>query len=121
MRQRRFVLVSVALGIAVPFIWLSIYWLFLRDNPELIHRIMSKGRFDRVLLALWPSWIFLVADPEERSIAIPVASVAANALLYGVLGWLIWLGVYRKRTVLGLTAVAIAAGWYFLFSWYLGT
>lgn len=118
--QRRFVTLAIALGIAVPALWLIVYWLFLRGNPALIHSIMSTNRFDRVLLAVWPSWIFLVADPEERSLAIPAMSVAVNALLYGSLGWLIWFGLYRRRAVLGLTAMAVIVGWYFLFSWYLG-
>jgi hypothetical protein len=82
---------------------------------------MSANRFDRVLLAAWPSWIFFAADPEERSVAIPVASIAVNAALYGTLGWLVWLGLYRRREALVIAAAAVGAGWYALFKWYLGT
>lgn len=118
--QRRFVILAIALGIAVPALWLIAYWLFLRGNPALTNSIMSTSNFDRVLLAVWPSWIFFVADPEEQSITIPAMSIAANALLYGSLGWLVWFGLYRRRAVLGLAAMAVLVGWYFLFSWYLG-
>ena len=118
--QRRFVILAIALGIAVPVLWLTAYWLFLRGNPALTNSIMSTNNFDRVLLAVWPSWIFFVANPEEQSITIPAISIAANMLLYGGLGWLIWFGIYRMRAALVLTAMAVLFGWYFLFSWYLG-
>lgn len=118
MSQRRFVVYAIGLGIAVPVLWFVVYWAFLRGNPNLINSVMSAGHFDRVLLSVWPSWIFLVADPEERSVVIPAMSVAANALLYGSLGWLVWLGLYRKRALLGLAAGTVVVGWYFLFNWY---
>jgi hypothetical protein len=79
-----------------------------------------RSRFDRVLVAIWLSWLFLIADPEERSVAIPVASVAVNAVLYGALGWLVWLGLHRHRALLGVAIAAVVIGWYFLFKWYAG-
>jgi hypothetical protein len=117
LKQSRFVALSVGVGVALPVLWLLVYWLFLRGNPDLIRWIM-ESRFDRVLIAIWPSWFLLVADPEERSITIPLASVAVNALLYGVLGWLVWLGLYRNRAMLGVVIATVLIGWYFLFSWY---
>ena len=118
--QLRFVAAAVGLGMALPVLWLVVYWAFLRGNPGLIHSIVSTSHFDRVLLGVWPSWIFFVADPEERSVAIPVVSVAVNAILYGALGWVVWLGLYRYRAMLGVAIVVVLVGWYFLFSWYAG-
>ena len=120
MSQRRFVAIAVVVGAAVPVVWLVIYWAFLRGNPELINSVMSVGHFDRVLVAVWPSWVFLIADPEERSVTIPALAIAINVLLYGVVGWLIWFGLNRNRLVLGVVAMALTAGWYFLLRWYLG-
>ena len=117
LKQSRFVALSVGVGVAVPVLWLLVYWLFLKGNPDLISWIMGS-RFDRVLIAIWPSWFFFVADPEERSVTIPLASVAANAVLYGALGWLVWFGLYRHRAMLGVAIAAVLIGWYFLFSWY---
>lgn len=118
--QLRFVILAAALGIATPVIWLVLYWAFLRGNPTQISSVMSTTYFDRVLVAVWPSWIFLIADPEEQSIAIPAISIVVNAILYSILGWLVWFGLNRKRTVLGLAAAVVLAGWYFLLKWYVG-
>ncbi len=120
MSQRLFVTCAAGVGIALPLAWLAVYWTFLRENPALINSVMSGGYFDRVLIAIWPSWLLLVADPEERSIAIPVAAIAVNAVLYGALGWIVWFGLNRHRFVLPVLAVVVLAGWYFLFRWYVG-
>ncbi len=120
MSQRRFVAFAAGMGVAIPLVWLAIYWAFLKGNPALINSIMSGGFFDRVLIALWPSWLFLIADPEERSIAIPTASIAVNAVLYGSVGWLVWIGLNRRRIVLLAVTFAVLAGWYLLLRWYTG-
>lgn len=120
MTQHRFVTLAVVLGVAVPVLWLAVYWSLLRGNPDLITWIMSTYHFDRVLIAVWPSWLFLIADPGERSLTIPILSIAVNALLYGILGWAIWYGLYRKRAILAVVAAVVSAGWYFLLKWYIG-
>lgn len=120
MSARRFVSLAVAIGVAIPVLWLSVYWLFMRGDPTLINLVMSTYRMDRLLLAVWPSWILFIADPEERSVAIPAVSVAANALLYGSLGWSIWFGLYRRRIVLAGVVTFVLVGWYVLLRWYGG-
>ncbi len=120
MSQRRFVALAAAIGVMVPLAWLAVYWTFLRGNPALISSIMSGAHFDRVLIAVWPSWLFLIADPEERSVAIPAAAIAVNALLYGVVGSLVWFGLNRRRFMLPVVAVGVLAGWYGLLRWYVG-
>jgi hypothetical protein len=96
-----------------------VYWTFLRGDPALTNSVMSTN-FDRVLVALWPSWLFLIADPEERNVTLHIASIAVNALLYGALGWLMWLGLNGSRAILGAAGAIVLAGWYFLLSWYIG-
>ena len=120
MSQRRFVGFAAAIGVAIPLAWLAAYWVFFRGNPALTNSIMSGAHFDRVLVVVWPSWLFLIADPEERSVAIPAAAIAVNALLYGVVGWLVWFGLNRRRLMLPLVAVGVLAGWYVLLRWYVG-
>lgn len=120
MNQRRFVAFAAGIGVAIPLVWLAVYWTFLRGNPALINSVMSDSHFDRVLIAIWPSWLFLIADPEERSVAIPTAAIAVNAVLYGGVGWLVWFGLNRRRFVLPVVAIGVLVGWYFLLRWYAG-
>ncbi len=120
MNQCRFVVFAAGIGIAFPLAWLAIYWAFLRGNPALINWVMSGSHVDRILIAVWPSWLFLIADPEERSVAVPIAAIAVNAVLYGAVGWLIWFGFNRRRFVLPIVAAGVLIGWYLLLSWYVG-
>ena len=118
MTPQYFVMSAIGVGVGIPIIWLIAYWTFLRGNPALMNLVMSALHLDQALIAVWPSSIFLAADPEDRSVAIPIVSIAVNAVLYGSLGWLVWFGLYRNRVVLAVTILLIAVGWYYLFNWY---
>ena len=120
MSQWRFVAWAVGGGIAIPALWLFVQRVFLSNDPSLSHLLLSSYRFDRVLLAVWPSSILLMADPEGQSVAIPAAAIAVNAVLYGVVGWLVWYGLNRRRLMLPVVAVGVLAGWYALLRWYVG-
>jgi hypothetical protein len=120
MSQRRFIALAATVGVAFPVIWLAVNWGFLQGNPALSNLVLSSYRFDRVLLALWPSSLLLMADPEGRSVAIPAAAIAVNAMLYGAVGWLVWFGLNRHRFVLPVVAAGVLAGWYVLLRWYVG-
>lgn len=117
MNQRRFVTLAVALGAAIPVVWLIAYWVFLRGNSALVNSIMSEEHL-RVISIIWPSWLLLMADPEERGLTIPAVSIAINALLYGIVGWLIWFGLNRKnRLILTAVAATLIICWYVLLRW----
>ena len=83
---RSFVIWAVSVGIGIPIIYLTFYWTVLKENAELWLSLMTVWQLDRVLLALWPSCILLMADPNDESVAIPVVSIVLNGLLYGGLG-----------------------------------
>lgn len=120
MSYRRFVTWAVGLGVAIPVLWLVVQRTVLSGDPSLSCLALSTYRLDRVLLALWPSSILLMADPGGHSVIIPAVAVAVNALVYGAVGWLIWFGLNRRRFVLPVVAVGVLAGWYFLLRWYAG-
>lgn len=120
MTYRRVVTWAVGFGIAVPLLWLVLQRSILSGNPSLSYLALSTYRLDYVLLLLWPSSVVLMADPEGHSIIIPAVAIAANALLYGAVGWLIWFGLNRRRFVLPGVVVVVLAGWYFLLRWYSG-
>lgn len=116
MSQRRFVAVAAAVGAAIPLVWLTLYWVISRENPALQGAVTTEGSLD-VISILWPSWLLLMADPEDRSISIPAISVAINAALYGAVGWLVWFGLHGKRSVLMIVVVALLCLWYALLRW----
>lgn len=118
MSQWRFVVWAVGVGVAIPALWLVVQRVFLSSDPSLSYLILSTYRFDRVLLALWPSSILLMADPEGQSVAIPTVAITANAVLYGAVGWLVWFGLNRRRFLLPVVGVGVLAGWYLLLRWY---
>jgi len=120
MNQWRFVVWAVGAGVAIPVLWLVVQRAFLSNDPGLSYLVLSSYRFDRVLLVLWPSSIFLMADPEGQSIAIPTVAIIVNAVLYGAVGWLIWFGLNRRRFVLPVVGLGVLAIWYFLLRWYAG-
>jgi len=121
MSHWRFVVWAMGVGVAIPALWLVVQRAFLSNDPSLSYLVLSSYRIDRVLLALWPSSILLMADPEGRSVAIAAVSITANAVLYGAVGWLVWFGLNRRRFVLSVVGVGVLAGWYFLLRWYAGT
>ena len=121
MSQRRFVLWTICLGITVPALYLILERVFMKDNPGLSYLVVSTYRLDYVILALWPSSILLMADPEGRSISIPLFAISANVVLYAVVGWSVWVGLNRRSILfIFVAACLLAAGYYLLFRWYAG-
>lgn len=116
----RFVAYAMGIGAAIPLTWMAIYWLALRGNSAIIYSLMSKRHFDRFLIAIWPSWLFFIADSNEQSISIPILSVVVNGLLYGIVGLLVWYGINRHRIVLPVTLVVVVAAVNAVLRWYGG-
>lgn len=116
---RSFVAWAVSVGVGPPTVYLLLYWTLLKENPDFWDWAMT-GHLDRVLLALWPSSILLMADPNDESVAIPVVSIALNGALYAGLGWLLWFGLYKNRMVLAGTILLTLFGCYKLIGLYVG-
>ena len=117
---RSFVIWAASVGLGIPIIFLTFYWTILKGNTDLWVSLMDVWQLNRVLLALWPSWILLMVDPNDESIAIPVVSIALNGALYAGLGWLVWFGLYKNRMVLVGTILLILFGCYKLIGLYFG-
>lgn len=71
---------------------------------------------DWVTLCLWPSSIFLVAAgtrgwDDPMALQLLALSLAANAILYSGISFLIWFGLNRHASVLVATASLVVAGW----------
>ncbi|MBE2241565.1 MAG: hypothetical protein IAE86_02340 [Burkholderiaceae bacterium] len=112
MTARRFILSFVALGILVPAAWFIFYWTIGKAKPDILRWIMLNTPTHELLLLLCPSSLLMMMDAEDKSYWLPVITIALNALLYAILGWLFWIGIKRSRIVLIGTAAVVLVGWY---------
>lgn|SRR5215469_10430770 len=81
----RWLVPSAGLGLLPPIVWF------------LIQRLVGEGamyQLERVVRVVWPSSLWLMAtdgiEGTPRAYLFILMSVAANVLLYGVLGSVVW-------------------------------
>lgn len=109
MTMKRFVFLFIGIGTLLPAVWFAIYYL----SPGFRHWWYATPAWtDHLLLAFWPSSILLLADPKETSVLLPIVTTGLNAVLYGILGVLFWIGLKRSKAVLAVTLAALSLGWY---------
>jgi hypothetical protein len=89
MKPRRFAARAAILGLLVPLVCETAYY---------IHPYMAGAW----MLWIWPSSIQLMVlqfDPPPYEVAIIIAeSVALNVFLYGAIGWMIGFAYSRRRS-----------------------
>jgi hypothetical protein len=89
----RFVRYCAVVGLLVPFVVYPL-WQSVNEGPFL----ENKVRFESIAVVLWPSSIILMALEGPGSgvsrAFIVILSLAANAVLYGCVGLLLW-GIWR--------------------------
>jgi len=100
-------------GLVLPCLFF-IAWRFLEDAPNLYGSIGNK--LELLQLVAWPSSIFMMATTGEggMNFEILVISITVNVILYAIIGFLIWFGLYKQRWVLFCTAASLLLSWYFL-------
>lgn len=112
--MKRFVFLFTAAGALLPTTWLLVF----RVSPDFIEWLTAPAWTSGFVLLFWPSWVLMLGDAENTSVILPTLSVLLNALLYGILGALVWSGMKRSKLILGATAVGIVTGWYTLLELY---
>src|SRR4051812_10712877 len=100
MSVKKFIAYFVAAGVLIPTIWFAFYWGLGQHNESVTTWLLRNTWVETTKLMLWPSSILMLADPEDTSVALPVLSVALNAGLYALVGWLLWIGLSRSTFVL---------------------
>jgi len=112
MTARRFILSFVAVGVFFPAVWFIFYWTIGKAHPETIRWVMLDTRIHELLLLLCPSSLLMLMDPEDQSFGLPIITIFLNAILYAILGWLVWIGIRQSKTVLIGTIALVLMGWY---------
>lgn len=107
----RWLLMCVGFGTAIPLAFLGIYHLVPAFSGWWFKAPTWAGT---VLLAIWPSSLLMIGDPEDKSLILPIIATVLNALLYGVVGALVRFGFLYSKPVLAVTVLAVLVGWFAL-------
>ena len=107
----RWLLVCVGFGTAIPLAFLGIYHLVPGFSGWWFKAPTWIGN---VLLAILPSSLLMIGDPEDKSLMLPIMATVLNALLYGVVGALVRYGFLYSKPVLAATVIGVLVGWFAL-------
>ena len=104
MSYGRAVIYAAFVGTFVPCLFMAIRSIF---------AIAIGGYIDEVQLALWPTsiWLIAAAAGGRLSLELHALSVLANALLYSVLGFLLWVGFTKSTWLLFAIGILILVAW----------
>jgi hypothetical protein len=103
-------------GAAISSAFAAAWWII---NSTNVFAAPLLYDFQQITLLLWPSSLWLIATDSASMIEqfeIFLLSVAANTVLYGALGAIIWYGVAKQRIALLVPVLAIGALWRWLLS-----
>ena len=116
MKLIRFVAAASALGAMIAVVWWLAYYVVGGASPDFRSYLFNVPGLDTLLLLLWPTSILLLGDPTDSNLGLLLLAAIGNVLLYGILGLLLWLGIYRSRAILLAPVLLIAGIWALLFS-----
>lgn len=98
-------------GIAIPIAF-RLLWRLL--DYFKINNLDIHVAFENLMLMLWPTSIMTLPASDEPGFETRafLFSLAANTILYVILGAIIWLGLRRHPGFLVLAGMAIAGTWW---------
>jgi len=111
MSMGRFIGIFSLFGLSLPLIF-TLIWAIL-EKTKYWYGSLGNGLATLQFL-IWPSSIFMMATAGHRGIDYGMLSisVAANIVLYSIIGLVVWLGIKRHRWLLYLLIMIIILGWY---------
>lgn len=98
-------------GFLVPLIFRAGWSLINKSGYLNIHIIAEK-----LMLLLWPASLMTLpasSDPEFE-VKLFLLSLAANVILYTVLGMLVWLGLRKHVGFFAIAGIPLVAIWWWL-------
>lgn len=96
------------LGLVVPIIF-SIVSLLYENMNRLLPSLLYK-----IQLMIWPSSIFMMATAANKHIDFKmlIVSIVVNVILYSLIGFFVWFGIYKQKWVLFVIGVLVLLAWY---------
>ena len=93
--MRKFILKWIIAGLLIPIFSLLFEFIISFLPEPFFHVILNFILI--VLFVFWPSSILLMANQEFnlRALIITIGSILVNMVLYGILGFIIWLMKWR--------------------------
>ena len=106
----RFVLLPAAVGAVVAIVCAAVWLLLERDVS--VYRAVESG-FAIVQTLVWPTSVFMIGAAGGGSLywELLLISTLANAILYGLLGYLIWIGVNKHGAALFAAILILLVLW----------
>lgn len=107
-RKLLFVAAFALLGVVAPILWVTAYRT-LGDGWQTTVQVMMMAGAEKVIVALWPASVLMIADPRDETWQIPAISAVLNGLYYAAIGLLVWLG-WRRNKVYWALCLALLLG-----------
>lgn len=105
----RFTGLFAVIGCIIPLVF-RLLWYFLNQTTYgWLHQTAQK-----LMLLLWPTSLMTLPSSDEPGFEVKLflISVTANVVLYIVFGILIWLGLRKHISFLGIVSVLVFALWW---------
>ena len=98
----KFITRFALVGFSVAVLMASINLYLLHAHSAWVYS-PNNGWYDVLILAVWPSAIGLMVlqtrDPVSDVVAIYSIAIVFNALIYGAVGWLVWIAAKTMRWI----------------------
>ena len=107
----RWILFCAGFGTVIPLLFFGLYHLVPGFSSWWFKAPMWIGNG---LLAIWPSSLLMIGDPEDKSLVLPIMATILNALLYGIVGALVRYGLLYSKPILAATVIGVLVGWFAL-------
>lgn len=111
MSMGRFISLFAAAGVLVPLIFQAFWWVI--SKYPAIDLKVGLG-LQKLMLVFWPSSLMVLPAGSDESL-FPVAiliSIAANVVLYAIIGVAIWYGFRKHHVILILLTAVLAVMWW---------
>ena len=104
----RFMLAYAGLGLLIPFMF-RVIWYFIDQRANLKAGIIVE----KLMLMLWPTSLMTLPASDEPGFETKLflISLAANVVLYALVGFLIWLGLRKHVGFFVIPVLLLPAMW----------
>ncbi len=107
----KFTMIFSLIGLLTPLTFQTL-WNILNQRINIGMHII----IERIMIILWPTSLITLPSSQEPQIELKLFlfSLAANVVLYSVIGALIWIGLRKHVTFLLIPGISLLAMWWWL-------